>query len=460
MNHKISNVLIISVFLTLFMPLITMADGMIMPPPDYWVYETGQEAAIFFDQGQETLILTTNFKGEVKNFGWVIPVPTKPDVSKGSDEILENLREIVAVRYRDVGIMNAPMTAGWEKDQSAVTVVETKKIDYLDLAVLTATDSQALSNWLKDNGYQYPQESSWILNDYISNGWYFIAVRVAPENQNAPDVVQGLAEGHITPLKIVFQAQTPVFPLRISGIEAQAQTVKLSDNLILTPAQISHLKKVGYSDLADKVSGPQIFNQMIVDFITSIPYNNSSAAKYPLIVTSADYNYVVASRASRNYPPQEDAHAYYENAVVQWFRAYFSRQGIYDYNYGSQSMPINLYVITSNKVQATDFSTNYGNWIKQDEIKRLGADFNGKPLLDPSGNKYFLTHLQRYMAPQEMAQMKTDLYLKSSSDNKLVNAVELRGTILRFWLTVGIGLAVLVVCVIVLIIWLKKPPKK
>jgi len=338
------------------------ADGMIIPPPDYWVYETGQEAAIFFDQGQETLILTTNFKGEVKNFGWVVPVPTKPDVSKGSDEILENLREIVAVRYRNVGILEAPMTAGLEKDQSAtVTVVETKKIDYLDLAVLTATDSQALANWLKDNGYQYPQESSWILNDYISNGWYFVAVKVSPESQNAPDVVQGLAEGHITPLKIVFQAQTPVFPLRISGIEVQSQTI---------------------------------------------------------------------------------------------------RKG-YDYTYGNQSMPINLYVITNNKVEATGFSQNYGNWIQKDAIKNLGFDFNGKPLIDPGAKKYFLTHLQRYMTPQEMVQMKTDLYLKIAEDNKLVNAVELKGTMLRFWLTVGIGLAVLIACIVVLIIWLiKKPSKK
>lgn len=456
MNYKISNVSIVSVLLALFMPLISMADGMVIPPPDYWVYETGQEAAIFFDQSQETLILTTNFKGEVKNFGWIIPLPAKPDVSKGSDEILENLREIVAVRYRNVGYLEAPMTAGLEKDQSAVTVVETKKIDYLDLAVLTATDSQALSNWLKDNGYQYPQESSWILNDYISNGWYFVAVKVAPESQNAPDVVQGLAEGHITPLKIVFQAQTPVFPLRISGVEIQSQTVNLSDNLILTPAQISHLKKVGYSDLADKTSGPLIVSQIVSDLTSNVPYVNSAASHYPLIISAG--NYLTITEGRRNpYASQMDIDIDWR--VEQLIRDYFSRQ-VYDYNYGNQSMPINLYVITSNKVEATGFSQNYGNWIQKDVIKNLGVDFNGKPLLDPVGKKYFLTHLQRYMTPQEMAQMKTDLYLKSASDNKLVNAVELKGTTLRFWLTVGIGLTIFVVCVVVLIIWLKKPSKE
>jgi len=458
MNYKTFNALMIIIFLALFMPLISRADGMIMPPPDYWVYETGQEAAIFFDQGQEALILTTNFKGEVKNFGWVVPVPSKPDVSKGSDEILENLREIVAVRYRNVGYLGAPMTAGLEKEQSAVTVVETKKIDYLDLAVLTATDSQALSNWLKDNGYQYPQESAWILNDYISNGWYFIAVKVSPENQNAPDVVQGLAEGHITPLKIVFQTQTPVFPLRISGIEAQAQTVKLSDNLTLTPAQISHLKKIGYSDLADKVTGPQIFNQIIIDASNSVAYVDSVSSRYPQIIPVAAYRNLVAIAEPQPTIPNSVSLA--RDNLAHSFREYFVELGIYDYNYGNQSMPINLYVITNNKVEATGFSQNYGNWIQKDAIKNLGFDFNGKPLLDPSGKKYFLTHLQRYMTPQEMAQMKTDLYLKTSGDNKLVNAVELRGTILRFWLTVGIGLAVLVACIVVLIIWLVKKPSK
>ena len=59
----------------------------------------------------------------------------------------------------------------------------------------------------------------------------------------------------------------------------------------------------------------------------------------------------------------------------QLIRDYFSRQ-VYDYNYGNQSMPINLYVITSNKVEATGFSQNYGNWIQKDVIKNLGVDFN------------------------------------------------------------------------------------
>lgn len=460
------SILSLSFVLIVLLSISALADGAIFPPPDYYVYETGQEAAIFFDDGQETLILTTTFRGEAKGFGWVIPVPSKPEVTKGSDEVLENLRKIVAMRYERVGILEAPMSAGYKQYEEQVTVVETKKIDYLDVAVLTATDSQALAKWLADNGYQYPTDSAWLLNDYIQNQWFFIAVKVAPEAANAPDVVQGLAEGHITPLKIEFSAQAPVYPLRISGIEISSQGLKLSDNLTLTAKQLKHLRDIGYTDLADKQKAPQIFNQIVNDMFGQVPYNQSVASQYPLIIERQQYNFVIGSASQGAYQPEGNhrlynPRLYCESMLESWFRNYFSNQGIQDYNYYPyQSMPINLYVLTNYKVEATGFSQNYGNWIKKEAIKNLGFDFNGKPLIEPAKDKYFLTHLNRYLSASEMAQMQTDLYFKPASDNKLVNAIELKGTILKFWLTVGIALAVLVGCAVVLIIWLKKPVKK
>lgn len=435
-----------------------LADGGLFPPPDYYVYETGQEAAIFFDQGREVLILTTTFKGGVKDFGWVIPVPSKPEVSKGSDEVLENLREIVAERYRYVGIAESPILGGYEQYKETVTVIETKKIDYLELSVLTATDSEALAQWLKDNGYQYPQESTWILNDYIQNQWFFIAVKVSPEAENASDVVQGLVEGHVVPLKIEFDAKTPVYPLRISGIETSGYFVQLSDDLILGNAEIKELKRIGYDDLADKTKGPAIFDQVVRDLMNQVLYNDSTAKNYPLIFTQRDYEYALYDISIRN---KSDMKSYYVVGVSGWFRAYFSQQGIRGYWYRHNvEIPINLYVIADYKVQASNFEIKYGNWIKKDTVDNLGSDFNGQPIFNSSEDKYFLTHLFARMTPSDMIRLETDVYLKKTENNDLVNAIELKGTIMRFWITVSIALAVLIGCVIVLIIWLKKPPEK
>lgn len=457
MPKVLSKILISStvILLTAINTLPALADGGLFPPPDYYVYETGQEAAIFFDQGREILILTATFKGEVKDFGWVIPVPSKPEVSKGSDEVLENLREIVAERYRYVGIAESPMLGGYEQYRETVTVIETKKIDYLELSVLTATDSEALAKWLKDNGYQYPQESTWILNDYIQNQWFFIAVKISPEAENAPAVAQGLAEGHVTPLKIEFSVKNPVYPLRISGIETSGYFIQLSDDLILGSTEIKELKRIGYDDLVDKIKGPAIFDQVVRDLMNQVLYNDSTAKNYPLIFTQRDYEYVLYDISIRN------KKSYYVVKVSSWFRAYFSQQGIRGYWYRHNvEIPINLYVITNYKVKASDFEIKYGNWIKKDIIKNLGSDFNGQPIFDTSQDKYFLTHLFARMTPSDMIRLETDVYLQEADNNDLVNAIELKGTVIRFWVMVSISLAVLIGCVIVLIIWLKKPPKK
>ncbi len=324
---------LIILILGIFLPNFVLADGGIFPPPYYPVYETGQKAVIFYEKGQETLILSTTFKGEAKDFGWVIPTPSKPQVEKGSDEIFTSLAEITRPVYRDY---YAPLGAGFGAKEAAqtVTVIETKKIDYYEIAVLSATDSQALAKWLEEHDYQYPQNKAYILNDYINNNWYFVAVKISPEAQGDQDVAKGLEEGHATPLKLVFQAERPIYPLKISSIEPEL-TIKFSEPYVEIEGQ------------------SEIINRRI--------------------------------------PP----------------------------SYRQDYVGINLYVIATHKKEIPGFSTQYGNWIKAKTIKELAFDVNGKPLIEPQGGKFFLTHLYRSMQPQEM---KEDLFLRDTPDNKKVNA--------------------------------------
>lgn len=89
----------------MFFPDIIRADGVIFSSPDYLIQESGQRAVIFYENGKETLILSITFKRNAKDFGWVIPVPQKPEATKSSDEIFTSLERIVQ-KYK------APMTFG------------------------------------------------------------------------------------------------------------------------------------------------------------------------------------------------------------------------------------------------------------------------------------------------------------------------------------------------------------
>jgi len=396
-----------------FLPAKIKADGGVFPPPYYRIQESGQKAVIFYDKGKETLILSITFKGDAKDFGWVIPVPQKPEVAKGSDEIFTSIQEITG-KYRRFGytnVMQLPMMGATREEE--VTVVETKKIDYYEIAVLSATDSKALAKWLSDNGYQYPEESAYILNDYVNNQWYFVAVKISPEAQRADEVIQGLKEGHATPLKLEFNSESIIYPLRISAIEVGQGLIKLSENLTLNQERVEHLKSLGYGDLTDKEKGPAIFNQIVQDLLSKKPYSESRASEYPLIISEENYLGV----------DSPDLRLICSNlrscqiTVEEWFNNYFSRQGLSLYR--EDYIPIDLYVISDGKKEIPGFSVNYANWISAKEIRKLAYDVNGRSLINPERSKYYLTSFYRDMTTKEMT---NDLVIRSAENNQRVNA--------------------------------------
>lgn len=234
MNRTLSLVVILTLF-ALFAPLAVKADGMIMPPPDYWMYESGQRAVLLYDEKSksETLVVGIQFQGNAKDFAWILPVPSEPVVSQGSEEIFTSLDQLTGRSGYMESYLNVGLGAAKDSEQP-VTVVRTQTIDYYSVATLKSTDSRALAAWLNENGYQYPAGSEYILNSYITNQWYFVAVKI-----DASSLAQGQAalhQGSATPLKLVFSARNPVYPMRISSVTGTvAATSPTNTNSSLSP---------------------------------------------------------------------------------------------------------------------------------------------------------------------------------------------------------------------------------
>lgn len=209
-------ILAIFVILTLLIPIASKADGGIMPRPGYWISETDQKAVIVFENNTETLILSTTFQGNAKDFSWIIPTPAQPQVDKGAYGIFEALQDLTNVYESRSFDYSTPLGVGAMPEKATVNVIEQKKIDVYDITVLEANDKEALYTWLKDNGYNYPEYGKTVLDDYIRNSWFFTAVKI-----NAEDLALAenrLNTGTITPLKLTFASDKIVYPLKISSI--------------------------------------------------------------------------------------------------------------------------------------------------------------------------------------------------------------------------------------------------
>ena len=211
------------IILSLFLPGIVSADGVIFPPPDYYVAETDQKAVLFYDKGVETLILSITFTGNAKDFAWVVPTPSRPEVDKASSELFLSLEELTRPPRGRQWTDGYNLGAAPAMEKSAVEVLETKEVGIYEIKVLAASKADALAKWLSENGYQFPEKGGYVLEDYIKNKWYYTAVKIRPEVV-WKDVTEKLRTGQAAPLKLTFKSDKIVYPLKITSLTSLWQT--------------------------------------------------------------------------------------------------------------------------------------------------------------------------------------------------------------------------------------------
>lgn len=172
----------------LLIPLLVAADGCIFIP-DYaeYVYSPSQKAAIIWDGSKETMILSVKMTMDrPENVAWVVPLPsrTKPEITEGDEEIFYEITRLLSPPPKSRGW--GSLMTGNLQDLEGVEVLEEKKIDIYDIAILRATDASVLVDWLNENSYTTPDEAIPTLQYYVDReDFYFIANRVNVSNKYA-----------------------------------------------------------------------------------------------------------------------------------------------------------------------------------------------------------------------------------------------------------------------------------
>ena len=202
---------------------IANADGGIFVPPDYNVFETKQQAFIYYHDKIEDLAIMTSYQGNAKDFTWVVPTPSKPEVVKTSSTLFANLDKLTNT-YEYSGDVTTSFGVAKDSNQTeAVTVIEKKTIDMYDTTILKADNEKALFNWMKDNGYNFPEEQSYLLSDYTDNGWFFVISKIRPDLIDNEKVSGQLYDGNITPLRLTFATDKIIYPMKLTNLSHNYQ---------------------------------------------------------------------------------------------------------------------------------------------------------------------------------------------------------------------------------------------
>ncbi len=233
-----------------------------------------QRAAIFFDQGKQTLILQSQYEipGKPKDasMAWIVPVPSVPDIASCDADIVNmdpflrldlrtrpnvtRISDLLVLTWLGITALTPLLYVASKLIKHAsfqrfikrienplaifvlggvvfmfasfffasagvkggnVEIISAAKTGIHDVQVIKADKAADLITWFNENGFQSGPEDEAAIQSYIDRGWCFVASRIDPI-QDAKD--HSKVYSHLlAPLILTFDTPHPVYPTALTA---------------------------------------------------------------------------------------------------------------------------------------------------------------------------------------------------------------------------------------------------
>ncbi len=187
------------------------------------ISQSGEQIAFAVDGDAVDAHVQITYAGEAPKFAWVVPVQQKPTLSVGSAAFFTYLASLTQPTYQleytagsqcqmyfaeDAagGIPPSPSNGGGK----GVEVVSQESVGPYEAATLKATDADALTQWLTDNGYNLTVQGAAALKPYVGPTYYFVALKLQ----------SGKSTGDLRPIVLHMEGSKPCIPIRLTAIAA------------------------------------------------------------------------------------------------------------------------------------------------------------------------------------------------------------------------------------------------
>jgi hypothetical protein len=175
-----------------------------------------EEAIIVYDAAKhiEHFIRRADFQTEVKDFGFLVPTPSQPELGEVDSQAFSTLQNATAPRHLPSGKVHRVVqkrewgnVAAKAPRSAAPAILDRKKVAGFDAVVLRAEDTDGLKKWLEENKYDArPAVVEW-LKWYVDHKWVITAFKVLLDDNAARD-------RWAKSVRMTFETETPFYPYR------------------------------------------------------------------------------------------------------------------------------------------------------------------------------------------------------------------------------------------------------
>jgi Na+-translocating ferredoxin:NAD+ oxidoreductase RnfD subunit len=198
------------------------------------------QVIIVHDGDRSTITMYNDFKGDLKDFALVVPVPVvlkEKDIKVVDQKIFTTLNDYSQprlVEYYDENpcderryrmmdkaagaALSESVVVGYgvSKRKSLGVRIEAKYlVGEYDILILSAKESQGLKTWLTENGYKIPAGAEEVLEPYIRSNLKFFVVKVNEAEKKK------LPGNFLRPIQISFNSPKFMLPIRLGMANAE-----------------------------------------------------------------------------------------------------------------------------------------------------------------------------------------------------------------------------------------------
>ncbi|HEY9881574.1 MAG TPA: DUF2330 domain-containing protein, partial [Leptolyngbyaceae cyanobacterium] len=211
--------------------------GFYVAKADTSLYNQASQVIIARDRDRTVLTMANDYRGDVKDFALVVPVPTvlsEDQVNVGDPAIVKRLDDFSAPRlveyfdpnpcepavyYEAMPAPSAPAAGGMRSADAfnqalGVTIESSFSVGEYDILILSARESDGLETWLRQNDYEIPRGASDLLRPYIRQGMKFFVAKV-----NLEEFDRGGFQS-LRPLQMAFESPRFMLPIRLGMVNA------------------------------------------------------------------------------------------------------------------------------------------------------------------------------------------------------------------------------------------------
>ena len=190
-----------------------------------------QDIIVVHKNGVETYVFQPSFCGVAKDFGLVLPIPSKltavPTIEKQAAFARADAMSKPTVQNRTLcrskGPVDAGLAASGGRNDSGTVVVSSGQVGFLDYAELKADSESALTDWLTANGYPYDDLALSTFSYYVQKSWYFLVFKISRGAGR-----DGYACYTLGPVRLSFASDVPVVPSRMAAARRPVQSSSIA----------------------------------------------------------------------------------------------------------------------------------------------------------------------------------------------------------------------------------------